>query len=232
VLNLIFKIVKTIGGPGSIGLFILLFLGGIVLLRKRRRIGLSALALLLILYGFLSVPAVSTALEESLRSPAVPHDPVKPGQRITLVVLGGDNDLGRDRETARLLAQLRPERVVVLGDAGIGRTVREAGFRAPEIIEDDGPGTTRDQIAAIAKLPRRPDDCIVLVASRLQMPRVIGLLRSHNLDVVPVASDVNHPVLRTGWRKWWPSFSALEVSRDALYEQAALAYYRWRGWIR
>jgi hypothetical protein len=29
-----------------------------------------------------------------------------------------------------------------------------------------------------------------------------------------------------------PTYASLLVSRDALYEYAALAYYRWRGWIR
>ena len=30
---------------------------------------------------------------------------------------------------------------------------------------------------------------------------------------------------------WVPSYSALRVSRDALYELAALEYYERRGWI-
>jgi hypothetical protein len=28
-----------------------------------------------------------------------------------------------------------------------------------------------------------------------------------------------------------PTYTALRVSRDALYEHAALAYYGWRRWI-
>jgi hypothetical protein len=42
------------------------------------------------------------------------------------------------------------------------------------------------------------------------------------------AIDDEPPVSGPGL--WAPTYIALRVSRDALYEHAALVYYRWRGW--
>jgi hypothetical protein len=48
---------------------------------------------------------------------------------------------------------------------------------------------------------------------------------------VLLPSPVDHEPAHQGWKLWLPSFAALRVSREALYELAALEYYRLRGWI-
>jgi len=71
-----------------------------------------------------------------------------------------------------------------------------------------------------------------LVASRLQMPRVVELARTFEVNLLFLPSELDHEVSISGGSSLIPSYGALEISRDALYERAALSYYRSRGWIR
>jgi uncharacterized SAM-binding protein YcdF (DUF218 family) len=70
-----------------------------------------------------------------------------------------------------------------------------------------------------------------VIASRLQMPRVAALAHSEGLDVTLIPSPTDTEPPTAGFRVFVPSYTALGVSRDALYEHAALAYYRWRDWV-
>jgi hypothetical protein len=47
------------------------------------------------------------------------------------------------------------------------------------------------------------------------------------LEFLPSAIDGEPP--RAGAARWWPTIDARRLSREALYEHAALVYYRWRG---
>jgi uncharacterized SAM-binding protein YcdF (DUF218 family) len=227
-------VLKMIGAPGSPGFLIVAGLLGVAIARTRR--GAATIAgVLLGFYGVLAVPVVAIGLADALG----PYDPqsIRAAesqlQGVTLVVLGGDNGSARDLEARRLAVALRPERVVVLGDPGIARTILETGVPGNRLIEDDGTAaTTRDQIAYVWRLQRLASaGRIVVVASRLQMPRVVKLAQARAIDIVPAASDVDNRPPESGWRRWCPSIAALHVSRDAIYEHAALAYYGWRGWI-
>jgi hypothetical protein len=87
-------------------------------------------------------------------------------------------------------------------------------------------------MARVKTLAGGPDaDRAAIVVSRLQMPRVAAMARAAGLDIILVPSpmDVEPPV--KGLRYFLPSLAALTLSRDALYELAALPYYRWRGWL-
>ena len=100
-------------------------------------------------------------------------------------------------------------------------------------MTDDMPATTRAQMQWIAtEFRTRPPTRAALIASRLQMPRVIELARSYGVHVLFLSSPLDHNVVASGVWTAIPSYGALEVSRDALYERAALSYYRSRGWIR
>jgi hypothetical protein len=97
---------------------------------------------------------------------------------------------------------------------------------------ETGVSNTRDQIDWVVLFVREhPDSRVAVVASRLQMPRVRALADAQNLRVAFVAAPIDTDPASVGWRRLWPSYAALRASRDAIYEHAALAYYRWRGWI-
>jgi hypothetical protein len=70
-----------------------------------------------------------------------------------------------------------------------------------------------------------------VVASRLQAPRVWALARAMGLGILVMPSPVDDEPAASGLRAFVPSYLALRVSRDAIYEHVALAYYRWQGWI-
>ena len=46
-----------------------------------------------------------------------------------------------------------------------------------------------------------------------------------------IVSPIDTEPATSGWRLVVPTYYALRVSRDAIYEHAALALYTWRGWI-
>jgi hypothetical protein len=60
---------------------------------------------------------------------------------------------------------------------------------------------------------------------------VAGLVRRADLPTVLIASPVDTEPATSGWWLFVPSYYALRVSRDAIYEHAALAYYARKGWI-
>ena len=108
----------------------------------------------------------------------------------------------------------------------------ELGVPAGRMMIESDSANTREQIATVQRfLAHRPDDRTAIVVSRLQMPRVARLARQAGLTLVLVPSPVDTEPPKTGVRVFVPTYTALRVSRDSLYEHTALAYYRWRGWI-
>jgi hypothetical protein len=65
-----------------------------------------------------------------------------------------------------------------------------------------------------------------VLASCLQAPRVKLLLRSAGLNLTVIAAPLDAELPQEGIRRVLPSLSALATTRDALYELAALMYYR------
>ena len=70
-----------------------------------------------------------------------------------------------------------------------------------------------------------------MVASELQMPRVAALVRAQRLTVLLAPSPIDSEPPKAGWTSFVPRYSGLRLTRDALYERAALAYYSRQGWI-
>jgi len=63
------------------------------------------------------------------------------------------------------------------------------------------------------------------------MPRVAALARHIGVDVILLNSPLDDGRVPGPVRRLLPSFSALNVTYEALYAQTALAYYRRQGWI-
>jgi hypothetical protein len=178
-------------------------------------------------YVALGLPAVATAIAGSL-PPTVNAEPTRVR---TLVILDGDNRRGRLREAIRILQRHEPAAVWILGDAWFIDELALEGYGRGMFRHEPEPSNTREQVAWVGRLAPDSGARTALVVSRLQAPRVAALARAAELDVDLVVSPIDDEPPVSGWRRWVPSYIALRTSRDALYEHAALFYYRWNGWI-
>lgn len=228
-------VIKAIGPPGSIAFIAFCLLIGVLLAYVWPRNGRLARAWLWSAFAFhtiLALPFVAHAIAGRL--PAVhAAETGAPRSIDVLFVFDGDNRRGRVRSAVELARGSPGARVMVLGgNAWIPDAMTAAGIERERIEQDHGPTDTRQQIDEVGRLTApKPAGRTVIVASRLQMARVSGLVRKAGLPAALVASPIDTEPARSGWRLVVPTYYALRVSRDAIYEHAALALYRWRGWI-
>jgi uncharacterized SAM-binding protein YcdF (DUF218 family) len=225
-------VLKRIGGPGSLGFLLVGIAAGVALAcagRRARRWAWRWLSALVAAYLVLSLPVVASALA-AYAPPAWSATHATRPAVDRLVVFDGDNRLGRAREAAAWFrAASPPPEVRVSGSPYIVDPLVEAGIPAGRFRLESA-ATTRAQVTWLRGLPRGPTT--VVIASRLQVPRLSALLGRAGLGYLPlIASPVDHEPPTRGPGRFLPSWSALMVSRDACYERLALLYYRWRGWI-
>lgn len=224
------SLLKLFASPGSLSF---LALGIAVSLTvaygwpKRRRLGKRLLVALLALYVVMSLPVVAKSIAGRLPSTATTAAPFD-----QLIVLDGDNRIGRIQLAHEIVDARSPHRVWVLGAQWFADALRDAGIPHDRLVHETGASTTREQILRVTSLVEsNPRTAFALIASRLQMPRIAALLQARGLSVGLIASPVDSEPPTSGARLFVPSYAALRVSRDAFYEVVALAYYRWRGWI-
>jgi len=240
----ILRAIKSIGGPGSVGFF--LFSAGIGLAlmipRRTRRWGRLLVVLVTVCYLVLSIPAASHSLA-ALAGSADYQAASITGALDNLFVLEGDNNTARAILAAKVAAETRPKKVWALGGKMLRDALIAAGYPASLLPDVEGrPGdspawngsarTTREQMLLVGRLMQETSNKrAAVIVSRLQATRTRGLADRLGLDVVVIPTPVDNEPPASGARRWLPSFSALVLSRDALYEVLALAYYRRNGWI-
>jgi len=223
--------VKQALSPGSIGFAILCAgLWAVLVLLNRQRLASWMLALSASFYLVLAMPSTASLLVRSLPPFGVRQPDV--GHLDTLIVFDGDNRVGRSRTSMNAYEAMHPGSVVVIGEPWLVDALVADGIPADKITSDESPATTRDQVVWMKRreLSHQAERTAV-VASCLQMPRVAGLLEAAGLTARLLPSPVDDLPAFTGPRRFVPSYLALRIGRDAIYEHAALAYYRWRGWI-
>lgn len=227
-------VLKAVGPPGSLTFLALGVALGFICIRvwpRNRRLGRSWLAVLFGLYVLMGLPLVANAVADRLTQ-FRPHTDLSGIARMdSVIVLDGDNRRGRVRETREFYAAAAPEVVMVSGEDWLRAALVEAGIPPQQIVHETGSANTRDQVVEISQfIASRPGQTAV-VASRLQMPRLSALLQVAAIPVVLIASPVDIEPPTRGPRLLVPTYSALRLTRDALYEHAAIRYYQWRGWI-
>ena len=227
-------VVKSALTPGSIPCFVLCLLLWLFLKYawpRRRRLAWAWLAATMLVYFLLALPLVANAIVARL--PAVPQADITPGLPVgTLVVLDGDNRVGRVESALRVYRTATVRAVIVLGEDWIRGELDRAGIPPDRLTRVLGPATTGGQMSWIAEHAQpRPDGPTVVIASRLQLPRVAALARARGLTALLIGAPIDDEPPTQGAMRVIPSYIALRASRDALYEHAALAYYRWHGWI-
>jgi hypothetical protein len=239
LIETLLSIGKPIDAPGSIE-FLFLCLGiGLcfwLLWPRSARLARRWLMSVFILYIVLALPITAKAIAGQL--PAIGTgtvwDDLTPVD--ALVIFDGDNRRGRLRAAARAFARSKPPAIWVLGSeaAWFEPELPLVGIPLSTVQFDSSTLNTRDQIAWVGRrLAAHPEGRVAVVASRLQAPRIAGMFRVAGLtgvSIVPAPIDVEPPV--SGSALLLPAHSALRVSRDALYEHMALAYYRHNGWAR
>ncbi len=226
---------KLVGPPGSTRFLLACTVVGLFVAHvwpRKRRLGYRALGAIVGAYGLLSLPVVSGALSHELPD-ARPADLQTLHGLDLLFVLDGDNRDGRVREMARLYRAESPTTVWVIGDRTLLEQVLDAHIPQRQIAYHYGEWNTRAQMARVEQvLDAMPGARSAIVTSRLQMPRIEGLAACQGLSLVFAPSPVDVEPPTSGLPAVLPNRAALAVSRDALYEQAALFYYDWRGWTR
>ncbi len=194
---------------------------------RTRRFGRRWILFVTGTYLALGLPAVANAIAGWL--PVIEAE--KPKTVRTLIVLDGDNRRGRLRETLGVLERDRPLTVWILGDVWFIDELALEGYPREMFHHETEPSTTREQLSWVSRYASRSADRPALIVSRLQAPRVAALVRALNLHADLMVSPIDDEPPTSGWPMWVPSYVALRTSRDAIYEHAALVYYRWNGWI-
>lgn len=223
-------LVKLLGAPGSIPFLAITVLAGLLLVRYTRRFRrLGALLVTAVSSGYLvlALPVVGTNIANALPRAEIG----RPGRIATLIVLDGDNRRGRVREVQHVLESERPETVWVLGGEWILDALNDAAVSGPSFRYDSTAATTLAQLAQVQDIAARSSGPTAVVVSRLQAPRVLALVRSYEIPVTVLPSAIDDEPPTTGMWRFVPSYVALRVSRDAIYEHAALSYYKSRGFV-
>jgi len=228
-------ILKIIGPPGSVSFIGLCGLIAVLMTYawpKNARLARFWLAFVVIAHLILAVPLVANAIAGGL-----PHVASADGAALrdidTVFVLDGDNRRGRVSRAAQAFEASPASTIRILGgEPWLVDALAEAGVLRSRIHVDYGSTNTREQIAEMRQLiAGQATGRSVVIASRLQMPRVAALSRAAGVPALLLASPIDTEPATSGWRVLVPSYYALRVSRDAIYEHFALGYYSWRGWI-
>ena len=230
-----FSWLKSIGGPGSAGFFLVIAAIALVLVaasRRTRRAGRLLLLLLGAVYFFLSLPVVGDLIADDTR----PFDATRAaelGPIEDIFVFDGDSYESRAALTADLDRAMKIRNVWILGYVTLRDALVAAGVTDGHLrwgYTDDS--TTYGQVVRMRKLMEHYKIArAVAVTSRIQATRIRGLIEQAGLDAVVVASPMDHESGTAGAWRFVPSRAGLALSRDALYERAALLYYRWKGRI-
>lgn len=232
MIALIVSTLKQVGAPGSYGFLVLCSAFGFLLIHIWRRpiLGRAWLFAVISVYLVLATPVAALHIADALTQ----YRPVAELTRLPIVdvviTFGGDNVRGRASETLRVFTAWPSARIILFGDDWLLGQLLAGGIPSGQITRDPRPPNTLEQMVALRDYVRtHPHQVAAVVASRLQMPRIAAIADTMQLDIMllPSPADVEPP--RAGPGRWLPRYTALRISRDAIYEHAALIYYRWLG---
>ena len=227
------SLLKATGGPGSIPFLILAIAIGLIVTfvwPRKRRLGAIWMIGVCAVYAVLALPVTAHGIANSL--PSLSNRAAAAAPVALLIVLDGDNRRGRARVAQHLIAANQPPAVWVLGSSWMIDPLLQAGVPDMVARHDPSAANTFFQMRQVAEMSAQiAPGRTVVIASRLQVPRVAALAATLDTDPEIVAAPVDDEPPTQGWRRFVPSYIALRLSRDALYEHAALRWYAHQGWI-
>ena len=227
-MSTLIELVKLSGGPGSLRLLLVLLATGFVLMKAlpRRRAGTIWLGAVTVAYTVMALPAIAQLTVDALPASEQASDAELEGIQ-TLFFFDGDNRWGRLREFARIDRVAMPRVVYLLGRQSVHRDLRLMGVPSQRIRIDETSANTSDQIRRTANAVEKGGlGRAAILVSSLQAPRARLLARQAGLAVPVLAAPLDDELAREGTGRFAPSFKALAITRDAIYEVAALRYYR------
>lgn len=252
--------VKVFMVPGF-PVFLLLVATGVVVLsfgsHRRRSLAIRLLAVIVLGYWLLSIPAISDWLASVPFSSGVRQTDTAGVRAIVVLSSGaravnvGDDHLGlpmlqttlNSIEGARLYRRLGHVPVIVSGGIASGEVgqITESGVLrdllvslgvpATSILLESQSRTTHEQAVFVAPLIReRHLDPFLLVTSPAQLLRAVPTFRK--LGVNPVAAPAPFRSEACPSCRWWkPSTEALASSQRSLHDYVGWVYYRMRDWL-
>jgi len=224
---------KLIGAPGSINFFFVSLAIGVVatfVWPRSVRFGRIYIPTIVVAYLLMAVPVVANALAKRLGGPASALPPAVQGTEM-LVVFDGDNRRGRLRRAVEIYRDRQPRSVLVLGETWLLDNLMTSGVPPVRLRHNGEAMTTQEQITQLRYVLDAAQGRVVVIVSRLQYARVDLLIRRSGLDAILVSAPIDNEPPTTGRERLVPSYFALRVSRDAIYEHLALIYYRLRRLI-
>lgn len=249
-----FVLKKIIGGlllPLPLLLALMTIGLGLLCFSRRRKSGITLVALSALILLLLSLRPVSDALLSPLEH-AYPTRQHSDGVK-DIVVLGGgytwdptwapssnlsDGSLARLAEAIRLRNMNPGARLIFTGYAAAGNPIStaEAGARVAEslgvpraeIITLDSPRDTEEEAAAIAQLLGNTPFILVTAASHL--PRAMIFFHRQGLHPLPApANQMVTATPRNFWETAFPSPAWLMRSQRAIYERLGLLWQAIKG---
>ena len=186
------------------------------------------------IYFLLTLPIVAHALASSLAARDDAHR-APSGAVQEVIIFDGDNRRGRLRAAKALIDQAPPNEVWVLGlePEWFQEEMPGEGIPLDRVRFDATTGNTRAQVEWVAQFQEdHPDADVAVVVSRMQAARVAGLAAARGIARLPIiGAEASREPASSGIWRFVPSRDAWNVSRDAIYEHLALAYYARNGWI-
>lgn len=220
---------KLTGGPGSLRLLAILIIISVIWIvawPRRRTIGVAGLAAVAVSYLVMATPLVAEWTVRRL-------PPVEPARDAdirniqTLFIFDGDNRWGRLRAVQRIYDVAQPRNLVLLGRLSVYKDLLLMPIPRDRLHHDSSSWNTSTQVEQTKALWRPGSSGrTAVLASCLQAPRVKLLLHDAGLDLPVVAAPLDTELPTHGIGRIVPSLAALGTTRDALYEVAALMYYR------
>lgn len=250
---------KELLTPGTSTFLLITLLPGVLLLYRRKdrgRVGAIWVTGLMLFYLALSIPLIASGFVRAL-SPSYPPVRTAGDARgaTAIVVLGagfetyrsrGDVYTAAEREHAlRILEAARVYRVldrpwVIVSGSFANERVTESSYMAIDlknhgvdpdrIIEETEAANTRDHALFVpAILKQRGVKQFVLVTSQQHIARALKAFQKVGWNPIPSTPEFYVSRLRAA--PYLPRAAALDASSAMLYDELAMVYYWFRGWV-
>ena len=256
---MILPLLKALLVPGTSTFLILALIPGVLLLYRRKdggRAGTIWVTALVLAYLTLSIPFVAAGFVEAVSPSYPPVRTIEDSRGATaIVVLGAGIETYRSRgdvytgakrehalrimEAARVYRVLNHPWVIVTGSFGNER-IAESGYMAADlknhgvdpdrIIEETKAANTHESALFVPPiLKERGVKQFVLVTSQQHIARALKTFQKAGWDPIPTTPEFY--VTRFRAFPYLPRESALEVSSEMFYDELAMVYYWFRGWV-
>ena len=245
-----------------LSLSILLFVIGLIAIKKYQSIGFVVILVSIIQLWLFSTPMIAQTLSSSLERKYMPKIVSEYEKVDAIVVLGGavsgpyyprkyhDMSDAGDRllHALRLYRANKADHIILSGAGGlipsIGVAISEASIMRdilldwgiPEesiLLEENSYNTYENALGCKKVIEQQGFEKILLVTSALHMRRAHSVFKTQKIAVIPSPTDY----LAVGYSGNWifnlmPSVDALTMTIYAIKEYVGYFVYEFRGWIK